>query len=200
MRLAGTEGAEKVVEKLKCKVCAQFAERIRGRRNFSEKWIVGANSVCTSNLRDHARNDQHAHTMSLLNKLGSSILCSNCEGAQHAFRGRERQKVKFDIAYLVTTEKLPYTKYQKIYELEARHRVKIGTSYQYGNAGMDFMHYIAEAKQHDLLQKVTMPSSSLSCSMVLLIKATLTMKSCWLYGVIRMELTIRSIPGWTISQ
>ena len=45
--------------------------------------------------------------------------------------------------------------YLKICELEACHRVKISTSYRHENAGKDFMHYIAEAKRHDLLQKVT---------------------------------------------
>ena len=133
---------EKVVEKLKCKVCAQFAERIRGRRNFSEKWIVGADSVCTSNLRDHARNYQHVYAMSLLKRqraesLGLDLamglgLAYYVPIAKHLTRFQKtkgRLKVKFDIAYFVATEKLPYMKYPKICELEARHGVKIGTSY-----------------------------------------------------------------------
>ena len=159
----GTEGGKRVVEKLKCKVCAQFAERIRGRRNFSEKWILGADSVRMSNLRDHARNDQHAHAMSLLNKqcaeslgLGLASYAPIAKALNTLSEDeRERLKVKFDIAYFVATEKLPYTKYPKICELEARHGVKIGTSYRHENAGKDFMHYIAEAKRQDLVQKVT---------------------------------------------
>ena len=38
------------------------------RRNFSEQWIVGADSVRTSNVKDHAQSDQHAPTMMLLRK------------------------------------------------------------------------------------------------------------------------------------
>ncbi len=53
---------------LKCKACAEFVERIRGRKNFSDKWIVGADSVRISNVRDHAQNDQHTYAMSLMKK------------------------------------------------------------------------------------------------------------------------------------
>ena len=62
------EGGKKVVEKLKCKVCTRFADNISCIRNSATKWIVGTDSVCTSNVHDHARNDQHKHTMSLLAK------------------------------------------------------------------------------------------------------------------------------------
>ena len=132
----GTEGGRRVVEKLKCKVCAQFAGRIRGRNNFSEKWIVGADSVCTSNLRDRARNYKHVYAMSLLNKqraeslgLGLAYYAPIAKALNTLSEDEiERLKVKFDIAYFVATEKLPYMKYPKICELEARHGVKIGTS------------------------------------------------------------------------
>ena len=55
------EQGKKVVVQLKCKVWSDFVEKIRGRKNFSEKWIVGADSVRLSNVRDHAQNDQHTH-------------------------------------------------------------------------------------------------------------------------------------------
>ena len=93
----GIEGGERVVDKLKCKVCAQFAETIRERWNFSEKRIVGADSARTSNLRDHTRNDQHVHTMSLLNKqraeslgLGLVFYAPIAKALTHFQRTRER--------------------------------------------------------------------------------------------------------------
>ena len=49
----------------RCKVCK---ERISCRKNFSSKWIIGADSVRVSNVRDHAQNDQHTHVMCLLEK------------------------------------------------------------------------------------------------------------------------------------
>ena len=57
-----------MVHKLKCKACTEFVDRIRGSRNFSDKWIVGADSVRLSNVRDHAQNNQHLRAMSLLRK------------------------------------------------------------------------------------------------------------------------------------
>ena len=42
---------------------------------------------------------------------------------------REKLLAKFDIAYLVESETLPFTKYPCICELEARHGVSVGTSY-----------------------------------------------------------------------
>ena len=62
------ERGKKVVVQLKCKVCSDFVEKIRGRKNFSEKWIVGADSVRVSNVRDHAQNDQHTHTVCMYAK------------------------------------------------------------------------------------------------------------------------------------
>ena len=51
----GTERGVKVVTKLKCRVCTKYRERILGRKNFSEKWISGADSVRTTNVLDHAK-------------------------------------------------------------------------------------------------------------------------------------------------
>ena len=62
------EGAKNVVTELKCKVCTEFADKIRGRKNFSEKWIAGADSVRGSNVCNHTRNDQHTHAIALLKK------------------------------------------------------------------------------------------------------------------------------------
>lgn len=36
------DSGKKVVSQLKCKVCSDFAERIHGSMNFSDKWIVGS--------------------------------------------------------------------------------------------------------------------------------------------------------------
>ena len=38
-----------VVAKLKCKICSEFESRIQRRKNFSSKWIDGAESMRVSN-------------------------------------------------------------------------------------------------------------------------------------------------------
>ena len=58
-----------VVANLKHKVCTQFIDKIRRRKNFSENWIVRAKSV--SNVHNHTQNEQHFHAMLLLKKQHS---------------------------------------------------------------------------------------------------------------------------------
>jgi len=62
------EGGAKVENKLKCTVCEKFRSQILCKRNFSDRWIAGADSVCTSNIRDHASSEQHHHAMALLQR------------------------------------------------------------------------------------------------------------------------------------
>ena len=57
-------------------------------------------------------------------------------------KGKLRKK--FDIAYFVATEKLPLRKHPGICELEARHRVGLGSSYLNKTARRTFCHYIAK--------------------------------------------------------
>ena len=60
-------GRKSLVSKLRCTVCTNKAS-IEPRRNFSEKWLLGAESVRTSNIRDHAKADQHIQAMNLLKR------------------------------------------------------------------------------------------------------------------------------------
>lgn len=58
----------KVVVKLKCRLCSIINDKIVGRKNFSDKWINGAESVRSTNIVDHANSDQHTHAMNLQKK------------------------------------------------------------------------------------------------------------------------------------
>ena len=153
-----TEGAKKIVGKLRCKVCVRFKSKIASRRNYSDKWVVGADSVRTSNIRDHARTDQHAHAMLLLKKehadsagLGPSSYAPIAKALNVLPDDTKAQlRVKFDLAYFIATEKLAFTKYPALCELEAHHGVNVGTSYTTVDAGKSFCHYIAETRREDL--------------------------------------------------
>ena len=57
------DSGKRVVTKLSCSICSKYQDKIKGRKNFSEKWINGAESLRTSNLKDHAHTDQHKHAM-----------------------------------------------------------------------------------------------------------------------------------------
>jgi len=60
-------GKKKVVA-LRCLVCCKFKVRIESSRNFSNKWRVGAYSLRTSNIHDHAKTNQHCMAMNLLER------------------------------------------------------------------------------------------------------------------------------------
>ena len=61
------------VKRLNCTVCKKFKEGISGRRNYSEWWISGADSLRMSNIHDHTRSDQHQHAMSLLQREKAAV-------------------------------------------------------------------------------------------------------------------------------
>ena len=58
------------VMQLRCSICTEFKTSIATRRNFSERWISGADSVRTSNVHDHAR--QYLILHSQTNKIITS--------------------------------------------------------------------------------------------------------------------------------
>ena len=151
-------GGKNVVVKLKCKVCTAFKSKIEGRKNFSSKWIEGADSVRLSNVRDHAQNDQHTHAMHLLKIQHAKIDGlgpSSYSQIVHAFtklseEERDKLRVKFDISYFVASENLPLTKYSKLCDLERRHGVCVGNSYTNDNSGKEMIHFTAETMRQDL--------------------------------------------------
>ena len=111
------------MNKLKCRICTKHSNRITvRRRNVSDKWIVGADCVKTTNIRDHANSDQHIHAMNLERRdqtqaqgLGAAVYAPIVQSLQTLpDEERDKLKKKFDIAYFVATEHLAFTKYEKI--------------------------------------------------------------------------------------
>lgn len=153
---------KKVVNKLKCKVCTKFKARIESCKYFSSKWIDGAESVRTSNVRDHAHSDQHTKAMNLFKKeqaISSGQGPSSYSALAQSFSNiseveKERLRKKFDISFFVAVERLPFSKYPAICNLERRHGIDVGVFYVNRKAGTSFTHYIAEAKRQDVVTKV----------------------------------------------
>ena len=105
---------KKMVERLKCKICLKYKSRLVTCKYFSDRWIVGAESLRTSNVRDHAHSKQHSNAMSLFKKqraedegLGPSSYAPIAQSFSNlAGDVRERLRHKFDIAYFIAIEKL----------------------------------------------------------------------------------------------
>ncbi len=152
--VAVVEGHNKMVSTLTCSVCTKYAEKIKGRRNFNEKWITGAESIRISNVIDHAKSDQHKHAMMLLRRDQARSLGLDAAHYAPIARAltslskdeREKLKRKFDIAYLVATETLSFKKYASICALEKKHGVDLGVTYLNDIACKTFIHFIAEVE------------------------------------------------------
>ena len=120
-----------MVHKLKYKACTEFVDRIKGSWNFSDKWIVEADSVRLSNVRNHA---QHLRAMPLLRKRFAELAVLDVVSttpigmALNNLSDEERVKLRV-VAYFVACENLPFTKYSKIYELKTHHGVDVSQSY-----------------------------------------------------------------------
>ena len=152
------EHGKKLVKKLSCRICTKYQDHIKGRKNFSEKWITGAESLRTSNIRDHAQCEQHKHAMTLLKReqarskgLGAASYAPIAKALPKLPDDeRTRLRHKFDIAYFVASEKIAFRKYPRICELELKHGVDLGTTYMNDVACKTFVHYIAEANRQEL--------------------------------------------------
>ncbi|KAL5510177.1 hypothetical protein EMCRGX_G005677 [Ephydatia muelleri] len=151
-------GTKRIVNKLRCVVCAKYKEWICCRRNYSDRWVVGAESVRNSNIRDHAVSDQHIHAMNLLKReQGKVPSCSHAPIAQMLSAipqlEKEQIKLKFDIAYFLA-KKLSFAKFPKLCELEARHGVSIGNAYTNDITCSTFTHYIAESQRQQVKETI----------------------------------------------
>ena len=66
--ISAVEQDKKLVSALCSEICTKYHDRIKGRINFNEKWITGAESLYSSNVLDQARSKQHKHSMMILKK------------------------------------------------------------------------------------------------------------------------------------
>ena len=61
-------------------------------------------------------------------------------------------KRKFDIAYFIAKEGLPFTKMAPLCQLEERHGVNLGTGYKNNQACTQFVEFIAKVEQQNLVE------------------------------------------------
>ena len=157
------ESGARFVTKLKCRICFEYNASLVGGRNYSDKWVHGADSVKTTNIRDHAKSDQHVRAMNLHKKATakasgqSPTSYAPIAKALNVMAEGEKEMllIKFDLAYFIAIEQLAFAKYPKLCELEERHGVSVGTAYRNENACKEFVHYMAESSRQNLSSKIS---------------------------------------------
>ena len=134
-----------------CDACRKHETELKGLKNFSRAWIEGSSNHKTSNIIDHATNDQHRAAMIRMRAVAakatnqsittySPIACALLTMDRTV---KERMIKKFDICFVMAKEGLAFRKYPSLHELEVRHGVDIGLSYKTKNSAAEFTHYIA---------------------------------------------------------
>ncbi len=143
---------------LKCSVCMQFEEKLRGCRNFSPGFITGSRNLRASSFQDHAQCDMHLHAMSLLKQSQSSDPTTYAPIAKAVTTldgaAEERVKKKFNIAYFLCKEHLAFAKMNAICKLQETHGIDLGTGYKNEKACAYFVRYIGQSLKESLTEEL----------------------------------------------
>ncbi len=136
------------VVKIKCGVCRRFEDKVRGCRNFSPAFIAGTENLRTSSFKDHAKSDMHQRAMLLLRKAQATSICEYSPMARCLFTmdsdTEVKIKKKFDVAYMMAKQHIPFSNMKHITELEERHGVNLGEGYKNDMSCAIFVDYIAQ--------------------------------------------------------
>ena len=92
-----------------CSVCQEFDDRLRGMRNYSAAFIIGATNLRCSNFKDHSKTDMHTKAMSLYREktARSSVMESapivRALNTMDKFL-EEKMILKFQVAFTIARE------------------------------------------------------------------------------------------------
>lgn len=142
------------VSALKCTVCAQFQDKLRGCKNFTQALIVGSRNIRSSAFKGHEDSDMHKQAMSLL-RQGKSTHVSEYAPIAKVLTTLDpvteaRLSEKFDFAYLLAKDNLSFKEFVAMAEQEERHEVDLGISYRNEKSPVEFVSYIAQTYVKEL--------------------------------------------------
>ena len=153
-------GDREHVSKIKCSVCGQFKERLVSMRNYNPAFVNGTANVRASSYKEHAITEMHKQAMILFKKQHSTNVCDYAPIAKALLLPsmdeltRARLKRKFEIAYLIAKEKMPFKKMKSLCDLEERHGVDVGGSYRNDHACATFVEFIATDLRKQLREAI----------------------------------------------
>ena len=119
------QGDGKHVAVVRCKVCCEFSERLISLRNYRPTFIEGTDNVRSSAVVDHAKSAMHARAMDLYRIKTQAPSPLEYAPIARAFvrdildpAAKERLVKKFEIAFFIAKEKLPFTKFFPLCKME----------------------------------------------------------------------------------
>ena len=149
-----------MVTALKCGICIQFQSAIERWWNYNDRWVIRAESLCTSNVRDHAKTDQYQHAMMLWKKQQATARGQRPSAYSPFARltsdisedTMAKLWVIFDLAYFFGTKKIAFN---NVCKLEAHHGVTVGIGYN-EHAAKTFCHYTAKMRRRGLVANLAL--------------------------------------------
>ena len=150
---------------LKCSVCFRFNSKLHSARNYNSAFIVGSTNLCASAFKEHAASDMHQRAMTLLKKSQGSAVVEYTPITKMLSTldndAERKLKWKFEIAYFLCKQNLPFTKMAPLCALEEKHGVDLGSGYKNDKACTTFVEYIAK-QQRELLSSTLAKSKFFS--------------------------------------
>ena len=165
------------VQNLNCSVCKNYADKLKGMKNFSFVWaFTGSTNLRLSNAEDHAGGEPHRKAMDFHLKYmkGQSaseraeFLKSSNNTAQQSSQQSvtsgiknmqsadfEKTKKKFETTYFIASQEMSLSKYPQILNLEEMHGVHIGTAYRNDKSCATFIEYIGKDLGRQLEKKLS---------------------------------------------
>ena len=110
------------VASLRCAVCTQFKDKLVSMCNLRPAFIEGTTNVRTSTFKEHAATSMHETVMGLFKKQQSSSVCEYAPIAAALLQPSMDEatctwtKRKFDVAYMIAWENLPFTRMKTVCE------------------------------------------------------------------------------------
>ena len=128
------KGRGGTVLSLKCKLCIRYQEKIESCKNYNPAFILGSNNLHTSTFKDHARSEMDQKVCSLFMK-SKAVSVTDYAPIARALEKKDTTtasniKWKFEIAYFICKQHLPFTEMGPICSLEEKHGVHLGTGYK----------------------------------------------------------------------
>ena len=150
------------VASLHCEVCTKYRSHLESMKNFSKTWVTGSTNLKVSNVLEHATSEVHKAAMTRMHSesakaRGESVVLQTPIGRSLCTLDdatRLQVAKRFDVAYVMAKESVPFAKYPSIVELEQRHGVNLGDAYNTQESAKKFTAYIARSQKHAFLSKL----------------------------------------------
>ena len=140
-------------------MCEKYESSIENTQGFTREWISSTTNFRSSNVERHVKSKSHLKAMDI-HYIKQNPMEEDQTTLINSFKGVEKKvweqtKKKFEVSYFVAKEEIPFTKYEKILNLEELHGVDIGASYRNDKACAEFVDYLGEDLNEKLAKDLT---------------------------------------------